>query len=436
MPTPPVPDEDDLDELPPLDGDGRDEPEAEPAADEVPEDAGEASLDDSTAEDEPPDAGELDIDEREAGWIDEPAETPELDLGDVSITDFEGGATADEAEEPGVGDEDFGLGGAPEHGELDAGDEGPVDGDEELREADLPRLDADEEGDLDDAALVEPGFAADEPVGLPWAVEPWPRVGAPVALVSAAAVACAGRGAIVAGRGEGGAAEVLRVDLEGTTQALPTVGLDPAEVVALVADGDQAVALAGEGRVFLSEDAGARFEPALDGVAAAQVALADGTLWLRTRAGGLLVRGRGAARVERCSVPGAVEAMARDVSAGVVGLVADEAGRVSALVRVSAAGVVTREVVDAPDAAMPAFLAARGAHVAYAARGGGGRAPRRQRPLDDSRLGGPRDRPRVRGRRGDAGGDGLLGGRRHDGARAPRRPGARLRRRPHRSVFG
>jgi hypothetical protein len=373
MPTPPLPDEDDLDELPPLDGDGHEEPDAAPDADDLEaDDSGEASLDDSTGEDEPPDPSEVDLDENEPGWLDEPAETPDLDLGDVAIVDFgEGVAPTDEAEEPGVGEEDFGLGGAPEHGELDAGDEGPVGGDEELREADLPRLDADEEGELDDAALVEPGFAADEPVGLPWAAEPWPRVGAPVALASATAVACAGRGAIVAGRTEGGASELVRVDLEGTSQGLPTVGLDAAEVNALAADGDRVVAIAAEGRVLVSVDGGARFEPVLDGVVAMQVALASKTLWLRTRSGGLLAWRDGAPQVERCGVPGSVEAMTRDVSSGIVGLVGDDAGHLSALVRVSASGAVAREVLDAPDAAAPAVVAARGPHVAYASRSGG-----------------------------------------------------------------
>src|SRR5258708_4949308 len=126
MPAPRAHD-DELDELPPLDGDATDEPGAEHA-------------------------------------------------GDAPLADEAGAASP---------------GGAPEHGGLDAGDEGPLGSDEELREGDLPRLDADEEGDVDDATLIDSGFAADAPVGLPWAAEPWSRVGAPVALTAATAVACA-----------------------------------------------------------------------------------------------------------------------------------------------------------------------------------------------------------------------------------------------------
>ena len=49
---------------------------------------GEASLDDSTSEDDPPDAGELELDETDSGWLGEPADAPDLELGDVAIADF------------------------------------------------------------------------------------------------------------------------------------------------------------------------------------------------------------------------------------------------------------------------------------------------------------------------------------------------------------
>ncbi|MGD0528303.1 MAG: hypothetical protein ABSE49_24420, partial [Polyangiaceae bacterium] len=234
--------EDDLDELPPLDGDSGDRPEGgetgvEPG--ELVGEDGDASLDDATGEDDPVDADDLEVDDAEGGWLDEPADAPDLDLGDVGVVEMSDQAPATEgAEEPGVGDEDFGFGSAPERGGLDGGDEGPVGADEELREADLPELDADEEGDLDDAALVDAGFAADEPVGLPWAAEPWSHVGALVALASATAVACAGRGALAAGREEGRDAELVRIDLEGTAQGFATTGLDAADVKGLAVEGD------------------------------------------------------------------------------------------------------------------------------------------------------------------------------------------------------
>ena len=50
--------------------------------------------------------------------------------------------------------EDIDFGDGPEGAVLDPGEEGPVDADEELRDEDLPDLDADEEGELDDAGLL------------------------------------------------------------------------------------------------------------------------------------------------------------------------------------------------------------------------------------------------------------------------------------------
>ena len=373
-------DQDDLDELPPLDGDVRDAPDPEPDAGELLGDDGDASLDDATGEDDPVDADELEVNEAEKGWLEEPADAPDLDLGDVAIVDFGGGGpAAEDADEPGVGDEDFGFGNAPERGGLDGGDEGPVGADEELREADLPQLDADEEGDLEDAALVDAGFAADEPVGLAWAAEPWSRVGAPVSLASATAVACAGRGALVAGREEGGAAaaELVRIDLEGTSQSLAADGLDAGTVKALAAEGDVVAALVDRGALRLSHDGGATFAPTAEGIAATDIALVAGSLWVRTTAGGLAVVRGGAVVVEPSAVGShatSIRAMTRDVGAGVAALVADDGGRVSGLVRARGTndGAVEHEALDSPETVgLRAVLAVRGVHVAYAGRRGG-----------------------------------------------------------------
>src|SRR5579883_2395375 len=151
MPGTDVHDEDDLDELPPLDGELRDAPDDEPDYTDLLEDApGEATLDDATAEDDPADPGDLDLDAQETGWLDDAGEAADLDLGPLAVIEFANDASLlDEADEP-SDDEDFAFGDAPERGGLDGGEEGPVDADEELREADLPALDADEDGDLDD----------------------------------------------------------------------------------------------------------------------------------------------------------------------------------------------------------------------------------------------------------------------------------------------
>jgi len=261
MPVRTAEDDDGLDELPPLDGGAGDAPEPETGTDDLPEGAGEgASLDDRTAEDEPPDASEIDLRGGESGWLEGTNEAKDLDMGEVALLEFaENPGALDDLDELGVGDEDFGLREEQERGGLDMGDEGPLDDDEELREADLPALDADDEGDVDDAALIDPGFG-EEPLGVPWAERPWPRVGAPIGLTRGRAIACAARGALVAACSDAGVAELLRVDLEGTCERLGAEGLEPAEVKALATQGRSIVAVEGA-RLLVSNDSGGHFSP-------------------------------------------------------------------------------------------------------------------------------------------------------------------------------
>src|ERR1700722_12242517 len=122
---PAVEEEDDLEELPPLDGDPGDAPDGDPAAEDSLDDHlrdGNAGLDDTTGEDDPVDADELDIarGEKEAlegGWLEEPADAPDLDLGDTAVAIFgEDASPADDVDQPVVADEDFGFGASPERG--------------------------------------------------------------------------------------------------------------------------------------------------------------------------------------------------------------------------------------------------------------------------------------------------------------------------------
>jgi hypothetical protein len=383
MPAPIAIEDDDLDELPPLDGDVRDAPDLE--ADDAVDDDGDASLDDETGEDAPADSDGVDLEgaEREKGWMDEPADAGDLDLGEVALVELGSELStpgeADEADERPVGQEDLGFADAPERGGLDGDDEGPLGADDELREADLPPLDADEEGDLEDAALVESAFAAAEDVvALPWAAEPWSRVGAPVALAAATAVACAPRGALVAGRTDGGVAEVVRVDLEGTSQTLPVSGLDVETVRVLAVEGERIAALVDGGGVRLSRDGGVSFAPVAEGRVVADLALVAGALWVRTRAGALLrvdgERPGGGLPLETGvdSRQPVVAAMACDGASGVAAIVVDDAGQVTGLLRAGPEGDPILEPVEAPEPArLPAVLAVRGAYAAYAGRRGG-----------------------------------------------------------------
>src|SRR5258708_35761381 len=89
-----IPNEDELDELPPIDGETRDEPDNDPDPDLLEESAEDASLDDATDEDAPADASDLDLDRSESGWLGEAGEGPDLDPRGGAIAEFggEGGA--------------------------------------------------------------------------------------------------------------------------------------------------------------------------------------------------------------------------------------------------------------------------------------------------------------------------------------------------------
>ena len=372
-------DEDELEELPPLDGDSREQPEGEPNYSDLLEESaeGEASLDDSTAEDEPPDTSELDLEGAEGGWIGEANDSDDLDIGEAIVDWSEAASPLEDLEEAGVGGEDFDLHGGPERGGLDPGEEGPVDPDEELKEGDLPEMDADDEGEMQDSALIDPAFASDEPLGLSWAAQPWTRVGAPVPIVRATAVACAARGAIVVGRSDAGAFELASIDLEGACERLPAVGLAAGEVRSLAVDGHSVVAVLADGRLMASTDGGRRFgairDAASDAVPAAGAVFASGRLWVRTRAGGVLVVREDAPEpLERCAIPGVAAALVADAAnGGSVALEVDGAQRPIALVRGSGGGDVRRAAIDGPPAGLPAVFAARGDRIAYGGRGRG-----------------------------------------------------------------
>jgi len=285
--SPAAPADDDLDELPPMDGADEGEPEAEPEEIDALEDAGDP-LDDSTGEGDPVDASEIDAHGGESGWLDDAEDADALDLGASELASFEEAGAHDpklDFEEPGVEGEDFGLGGDEAAAELDAGDEGPIAADEDLKEADLPQLDADEEGEVDDAELIEAGFAED---AIPRAAEAWKTVGAPLDVGPVLAIACAGRGVVVATeRG------LVRVDLEGACEPLGGEGIG-APIAKLAAERDLIAAVTAAGELVVSRDGGRTFRSSwrerasLATGGACDVAFAEGALWTRTRGGAVL----------------------------------------------------------------------------------------------------------------------------------------------------
>jgi len=369
----PTRDDDELDELPPMDGDASDLGENAPAAedDDVPGPApSEGDLDDATGEDDPADASELDIDEADGDWLGEAQDAADLELGeDDSLELRDEGTSFVEAEEPGVTAGDLGLEDVPEVTGLDSGEEGPLDADEELRDEDLPALDADDEGEELDAALIEDHFAVDRPLGLAWAGQPLARVGAPVALASATAVACVARGALIAGRTELGSLQLLQVDLEGESRAIPGRGLQGAEVTALAVEDEVVAAVLGDGRLLVSRDAGATFQPHAEGLVVTGAVLAAGALWVHTSARGLAVS-VAAGPFQLRSVAGAVAALSGDVESGMTALTVDGAGLPLALLRGRPDGSIESQAAGALEPCGPELVAARGLFAAYPGRRG------------------------------------------------------------------
>jgi hypothetical protein len=371
-PTVPVRDEDDLDELPPLDGDAGDSGEAPPGdeTDEIPGPApSDGDLDDATGEDDPADASEMDLAEGDDAWIGEAQDAGDLDLGEDDTLEIrDEGTSFVEAEEPGIAGSDFGLDDVVEVAGLDSGEDGPLDADEELRDEDLPSLDADDEGGEIDPGLGDEHFAVDRPLGLSWAAQPLARVGAPVALASATAVACVARGALIAGRTEAGSLELLRVDLEGESRAVSGRGLQGAEVSALAAEEETVAAVLGDGRLLVSRDAGATFQPHAEGLVATDAVLASGALWVRTSRG--LAVSVAAGPFQLRSVEGAVTALSGDGESGMIALTVDGAGLPLAFLRGGPDGSIESQAAGATEPCGPELVAARGLFVAYPGRRG------------------------------------------------------------------
>jgi hypothetical protein len=370
QPPAPLRDDEDLDELPPLDGDPGDDPGPDDPLDDLPDATkGDGGLDDTTGEDDPADASDLDVDESDRDWLGEAQDAVDLELGDEDMLQIsDEGVSFLETEEPAVVSGDSGLEEVGEAAGLDSGEEGPVDADEELRDEDLPALDADDEGDIDVGLADEP-LTSDQPLDLPWAAQPLRRVGAPVPLVSATAVACTVRGALVSGRADSGRFELLRVDLEGESQCLPGRGLHGAEVSSLAVEEEVLAAVLGDGRLLVSRDGGARFEPAAEGLIAADAVLARGALWIRTSARGLAVS-VAAGPFQRRSVGGSVAALSGDGESGMTALMVDEVGMPVALLRGRPDGSIEDERVAAPEPCGAELVAARGLFAAYPSRRG------------------------------------------------------------------
>jgi hypothetical protein len=396
MTAPPTATSDDIDlaDLPPLDGDARDEgdvpgatPGRAPADDDdgIEADGSASDLDDTTGENDDPHPEDVEVDAGHGKWLDEPADARDLDVGEFEIDSADAspaGLDNDDADAPG---EDPALGEGLEASGLDSGEEGPEAPDEELLDEDLPELGQAEDDEIDEELtgvdLPPPDEAPGLGGALGWAANPWTRVGAPIPLVSAVAVACTARGAFVAGVLESQRAsrpvELVRVDLEGGCQTVSTASVT-GRIAGLAADGDLLAIRTDTDAVFVSL-AGKPFEAAVDAVQAKAVLVLAGTVWVRSSAGALLSSTRGGPFVERVSPSdgaGVVAAVVEEGTGQVVALLADPAGRPVGVARGAVDGLLSRGAIDFGEPAasygppMPGVFAAHGPRLAYAARGG------------------------------------------------------------------
>jgi hypothetical protein len=116
---------------------------------------------------------EISIDGDEAGWLVDADDARTLDVGPLDVDlQPEGKILVDD--EPDAGPHFLDIVAFDEAHVADAGEEGPLADDEELREEDLPALDADEDGDVPEEGLFDRAILAvdDE---LRWEDRAWAR---------------------------------------------------------------------------------------------------------------------------------------------------------------------------------------------------------------------------------------------------------------------
>jgi hypothetical protein len=385
MAKPPT-DEDQLDELPPIDGDEveAEEPGAE-ELDEEPADAGDP-LDDSTGEGDP--LEEIETSGSESGWLEDASESDALDVGTPdTFGKEEDGATllegAEGADESGEGEDDLPAIGGAEDGSVvgDAGEEGFEDEEEALREEDLPRLDSDEdEADSDDAELLEglPDEEASEEPRPPWDDRAWERVeGEPSGVAAVDALATGPEGLVVAGQGLG------RIDRIGARPcALDALGLRGGAPRSVALDGARIFVATPRAGILVSDDRGKSFREAngwrplvrpgeADG--ALEMVLVGGELWGRGTLGSLVWSGDGGATWAPILPTMRFDAIAGDTATGHLVALAGGDGGSMTIARGSGGRLALAEEGLLPAGKIRA-LAAYNGHLAVAMASGAFRA--------------------------------------------------------------
>ncbi len=166
-------DEDSLTDLPPLDGGDEDEGVPEPEdfeGDDVK--SGEGDLDDTTGELDPVEFLPDSLDAAADNAMADAEESRDLDIGAIELLGDEGESLLTDNDEPGTDNELLDIE-ESEEGVRDAGEEGPAHEDDGQSLGELPPMDADEEGALEDEAFFD--GLADE-IAAPWADDAWEKI--------------------------------------------------------------------------------------------------------------------------------------------------------------------------------------------------------------------------------------------------------------------
>lgn len=333
---PPTEEDDEIDDLPPIDGDEvEDEELADEELDETPLDDADP-MDDSTGEGDP--LEEFEVSGSESGWLDDAGESDGLDVGtpDTFGAEEESSTLLEGAEEADADEDDLALGGAlGAEGESivgDAGEEGFEDEPEDMHEEDLPRLDSgqDDTDESQDTDLLDglPDEETEEPRPA-WDDRAWERVeGGPV-LTAAVDLLALDHGGLVLG-GDG-IARLPRGDVQVT--ALDATGLVGAPR-ALGVLGTAIVASSPRSGAVLSTDGGRTFHGVNDwrslfdlaeGERSIEVVALNGDLWGKTASGALVWSGDLGATWSRVLPDYRFEAIAADGGTGELVAVAREA---------------------------------------------------------------------------------------------------------------
>jgi hypothetical protein len=378
----PDPNDDLLGELPPLDDD--DGPAEEPDAsllDRVEDDRA-GDLDDSNASDLC--VGELLdplADDRDA-LPDDEAPGEQVPVTWAPIADERRSTDDDDAEGIDTDDAAVGIDGRADVAAAERADE--VQGDprgEEIDEAALPALDADDATDLDGGLGDEEDASMPDEIPLPPpGAEPWQRVPTPLVATPMSCVSVAPGSVLAAGSG----AALLQIDSTGQTTPswLELEGAPAGEWVAVAIETSGGTRWWGATRdgVFVSADAGASIAPALIGRGPASSAVRDLCLvgskrpspCLLTTAGLVTASGRGHGGWHDPCPGRTIRALARGERGTVFALATDRQD--AALLR-SDDGLAWTPQPLAPEAARVAraaapMLAVRGATIVVAEPGG------------------------------------------------------------------